>query len=330
MQPCQCVAFQPLRARVAQLRPGSVCGWRSLRLLTGVIAASLLGWPAIARQPATSSGRPTRIALLADLHITTITNDDQVAAHARLHLAIRQVNAARVDLVLIAGDLTEWGSPAELRRLQDHLRLFEPPVWVVPGNHDVGNKHFQGRIKPGSASAWRVRLYESWLGPSYFARTRAGVRVLGINSPLLGTGLARERTMWNWLHQELARPMAQPTLVLTHYPLFEKTPDEPGHEYWNIEPQPRARLLEAFARAGVRAVLSGHLHRDLTNRFGDMLLLTARPVALGLPRGKQPEGWLLLSVPAVGPIQVEPRTLPHELTDLMPTSRFGSAATRSN
>jgi|YelNatPaOPRAMG01_1025707.scaffolds.fasta_scaffold06401_1 predicted phosphodiesterase len=294
-----------------------------IQRLIGATVCGLVGLLALPTEPAQLLARPTRIALLADLHVTAMTNDDLVAAHARLHRAIDQVNAAGVDLVLIAGDLTEFGSPGELRRLQEHLRAFKPPVWVVPGNHDVGNKRFQGLTKPDSTSSWRVRLYESWLGRSYFARCRAGVRVIGLNSPILASGLPQERAMWTWLGQELAQPTSQPTLVLTHYPLFEERPDEPAHPYWNVDPEPRARLLATLAKAGVRAVLSGHLHRDLTNQFGQMLLLTTRPVSVGLPKGKQAEGWLLLTVPADGPIQLQPQTLPHELEELRPTNAPG-------
>jgi 3',5'-cyclic AMP phosphodiesterase CpdA len=265
--------------------------------------------PVLADGPAKPAVGPTRIALLSDLHLTAMTNADIVASHRRLHQAIADVNAAQVDLVLIAGDLVEWGRPQELARLKEHLVLFDAPVWVVPGNHDVGNKHFEGKTKAGSTSAWRVRLYESWLGPSFFARTRAGVRVIGFNSVIMGSGLPRERAMWAWLEKELAKPSAVPTLLLTHYPPFEKKPDEKSHEYWNIESEPRARLLAMLKQAKVKAVLSGHLHRDLTNRSEGILLITTRPVSFGLPKEKQPEGWTLITVPAEGPVRTEPRVL---------------------
>jgi 3',5'-cyclic AMP phosphodiesterase CpdA len=280
-----------------------------MTLLRAVVLLGFAGLPAPAKEPAQTPAAPARIALLSDLHLTAMTNADIVAAHARFHQAIADVNAARVDLVLIAGDLTEWGRPQEFARLREHLRLFDAPVWVVPGNHDAGNKHFEGKTKPGSTSAWHVRLYESRLGPSCFARTHAGVRVIGLNSVILGSGMPRERAQWTWLEKELARPDPPPTVVLTHFPPFEQKPEEESHEYWNIEREPRERLLRLLQQAGVKAVFSGHLHRDLTNQYEGMLLFTTRPVSFGLPKDKQPEGWTLVTVPARGPIQLEPRTL---------------------
>ena len=69
------------------------------------------------------------------------------------------------------------------------------------------------------------------------------------------------------------------------------------------------RLLELLKKGGVSTYLSGHLHRPLTNRMDGMLLVTTGPVSFGLPRGKQPEGWTLVIVPAQGEARTEFRTI---------------------
>ena len=102
--------------------------------------------------------------------------------------------------------------------------------------------------------------------------------------------------MWAFLEKRLAAPVPNPTLLLIHHPPFLKSLDEPGGDYFNLEPYPRFRLLALARQGGVDAVLSGHLHRGLTNYFGNMPLLTTPPVAFGLPQGKQKEGWTLLTV----------------------------------
>jgi hypothetical protein len=104
-------------------------------------------------------------------------------------------------------------------------------------------------------------------------------------------------------------------LLLTHYPLYLKTPDEPGDPYWNVEPEPRARLLALLAKTdNLRAVLSGHLHRGLTNRgegssVPGALLYTSPPVSFGLPRGHQPEGWSLITISRTGEVSAAFRPL---------------------
>jgi hypothetical protein len=133
------------------------------------------------------------------------------------------------------------------------------------------------------------------------------VRLIGVNSPILGSGIPLEEKMWTFLDHELAAPSPEPTIVFMHYPLFVRSADEPGGEYWNIEPAPRARLLALLKRGGVQLVLSGHLHRPLTHRLDGMILVSTLPVSFGLPRAIDAQGWTLVTLPGDG---TEPRFEP--------------------
>jgi hypothetical protein len=76
--------------------------------------------------------------------------------------------------------------------------------------------------------------------------------------------------------------------------------DEPGGEYWNVEPAPRARLLALLKRGGVHILLTGHLHRPLTNHLDGMVLVSTLPVSFGLPRALHVQGWTLVTLPGDG------------------------------
>jgi 3',5'-cyclic AMP phosphodiesterase CpdA len=154
-----------------------------------------------------------------------------------------------------------------------------------------------------------VKQYGKTLGPNWFAQEKAGVRVVGINSCLFGSGFKEEEDQWKFLENELAGPHKEPTLLLEHYPVFIKSVDEPRVGTWNVQPEPRQRLLALVDRARVRAVLSGHLHYPITNRLNGVLFLGNTTTAFGLPPGKQPEGWMLLSVPPDGEVRFEFREL---------------------
>ena len=270
------------------------------RFLCAAIFLWALTAPAAAREP-------VRIALLSDTHTNRGTNEDQTLYRGRLDQVIAAVNRARVKLVLIAGDLTQDGKPAEIADFKKQIKGFRAPVWFVPGNHDAGNKKIPG--KSNGPDPARVAAIEAAFGPTFFTRRRAGVRVIGINSPILGSGLPLEEKMWAFLAKELAAPGTRPTILFSHYPLFVETPDEAGGDYWNIEPAPRARLLRWLKQGDVRTVLTGHLHRDLVNRADGILFVTTRPVSFGLPKGKQPEGWTLITLPEQGEAKVEFRGL---------------------
>ena len=76
-----------------------------------------------------------------------------------------------------------------------------------------------------------------------------------------------------------------------------------------MQPEPRQRLLGLLEQDRVRAVLSGHLHYPITNRVDGILFLGNTTTAFGLPRGLQPEGWMLLSLPREGKVRFEFRQL---------------------
>ncbi|HEY0455275.1 MAG TPA: metallophosphoesterase [Verrucomicrobiae bacterium] len=247
--------------------------------------------------------RPVRIALLSDPHVNRSTNAEERLFRGRFDRAIAMVNTSKVDLVVITGDLTQDEKGDELEDFLAEIKKIKPPVLYVSGNHDLGNKIIPG--KGGTVSKERVARFEEKLGPCFFSKTIAGVRVIGIASPIMGSGFQREKDMWNFLDKELAKPDGRPTIVISHYPVFIKSPDEPGGDYWDMEPEPRAHLLKLLRHAGVKTMLSGHLHRDLENRWEGILFISTRPISFGLPKGKQPQGWTLVTLNAKGEGQYE-------------------------
>ena len=213
------------------------------------------------------------------------------------------VNTSKVDLVLFTGDLTQDGKPEQADDFISEIKKLAAPVFYVPGNHDVGNKIIPG--KGGTVTEARVKQFEQKLGPSFFVKIVAGVRIIGINSPILGSDLPSEKAMWVFLERELGRPSSMPTVIFSHYPAFLKQADEGGGDYWNMEPEPRKKLLGLLKQGGVKTMLSGHLHRDLVNRWEGILFISTRPIAFGLPKGKQPEGWTLVTLTPSGEAQYE-------------------------
>ena len=74
---------------------------------------------------------PFRIAHLSDVHFGRISHPAIVGA------LVDEVNGAEVDLVVVSGDLTQRARRREFRAAKAMIDLFEAPVIVVPGNHDV-------------------------------------------------------------------------------------------------------------------------------------------------------------------------------------------------
>jgi Icc-related predicted phosphoesterase len=74
------------------------------------------------------NGRPIRVAAAGDVHASPEERDRVLEAFASLEPG--------TDLVLLAGDLTTCGSPAEAVVLAEACRHVEAPVCAVLGNHD--------------------------------------------------------------------------------------------------------------------------------------------------------------------------------------------------
>lgn len=97
------------------------------------LAAGREGFDLVEREIAVDGLDPAhdglRVAHLTDIHVGDATPDGRIIA------AVRAVNRARPDLVLLTGDYVTV-SKRPVRRVGRLLSGFEAPVWAVLGNHD--------------------------------------------------------------------------------------------------------------------------------------------------------------------------------------------------
>ncbi|MEM9753572.1 MAG: metallophosphoesterase [Planctomycetota bacterium] len=239
-----------------------------------------------------------RIGVLSDMHLWLTDNPRYAVYTDHFAQAIDQANAAELDLVLIPGDLTNSAKAEEYARYREMAAELKMPVLCVPGNHDTGNKVSSNKKR--LVTEQRVGEYRSQLGePWYVAEPLPGLRVVALDTSLLGSGLPSEAEQWAFLESVLAASgPSQPvrTVVLLHYPLYHDQPDEDAG-YTNVDVEPRTRLLTLMERADVDLVLSGHLHdfRDVTADRG-MRMITAPALSFGLPFGETPQAWMSLEL----------------------------------
>jgi 3',5'-cyclic AMP phosphodiesterase CpdA len=218
-----------------------------------------------------------KIAQISDTHLThggglTEQNFRRLVTHFN--------EEARPDLVVITGDIQvihpdNDADRAAARALAGTLTV---PFLAVPGNHDVGEP---------AAHPWanlavtdeRVAAFEAAWGLSYWRHDEDGAVLIGLNSELMGSGLAREAEMWAWLDHEVADlPAGDPVLVFLHKPVFQVL-DEPIEHQLDLDPESRERLLALFEGKALRAVGSGHLHSYRHQKRGDILEIWAPSTA---------------------------------------------------
>jgi 3',5'-cyclic AMP phosphodiesterase CpdA len=163
------------------------------------------------------------------------------------------------DLVIHTGDVTVDGADVEddLRHAAELMRSLGVRFRAVPGNHDVGDAgHPRQPVTDERLVRWRA----------YFGRDRwvedvEGVRLVGLDAMLFGSGNREEAAQSAWLDAVMESYEDRRIAWFLHRPLFLDSPGEPDTGYWSVKPGPRARLIELVRRHSVALVASGHLHK---------------------------------------------------------------------
>lgn len=202
--------------------------------------------------------RVVRIAAVGDLHCT------RTAQGAFQPLFAKIAEAAEV--LLLAGDLTDYGTPDEARVLAKELTPFRIPTAAVLGNHDVESSK-EAEVRQILADSGVTVLD----GDSV---ELAGVGIAGVKGFGGGFG-ARALGAWGepiikqFVHEAvnealkletaLARLRTSSRVVLLHYAPIQQTVEGEPLEIFPFVGS--SRLEDPIDRFSVTLVVHGHAHR---------------------------------------------------------------------
>jgi Icc protein len=237
------------------------------------------------------------IAQLSDPHLRPwgVPYQGVMDSNAAFAAAVAQVNALdpQPDLVLLTGDVTDFGVPAEYAVAREILSTLRAPLRVIPGNHDE---------QAAFRKAFADHAYLPATGPLHFVDGELGpVRVIALDVTVPGAhhGAVDDAAL-AWLDARLAVDPARPTVVIMHQPpILCGVPYLDKYRCMDAD-----RLAAVIARyPAVERVLCGHVHRLMQTRFGGTLLCTAPSTATAIalqpyPSAKpqssvEPPGFLL-------------------------------------
>ena len=194
------------------------------------------------------------------------------------------------DLIVVSGDLTDWGAPPELESFREAVGDLGVPVMPMFGGHD-GNRERFGELSAESLAELKrnrrqdeirrivrqregvsfIRNYEEVLGPAWYSFDRGGRHfVLYPNEENFLAPGDRERKQ-AWLLSDLAaQPAGREVVVFVHIP-------------------PSAALLDLLNGSGARLVLHGHWHASKLLVQGGITIAGTPPLGIGgldtRPRG---------------------------------------------
>src|SRR5713226_5090978 len=199
-----------------------------------------------------------RVAALADLHCTKMSKGAFQPLFAKV--------AESADLLLIAGDLTDYGLPEEARVLARELTTLRIPAVAVLGNHDFESAK-EGEIRQILVDGGLTVLDGD-------ACEILGVGIAGVKG--FGGGFG-QRALGPWgeniikqfvrtavdealkLEAALGRLRSSRLVTLLHYaPIQQTVEGEPLEIYPFLG---SSRLEEPIGRYPVSFVLHGHAHR---------------------------------------------------------------------
>jgi hypothetical protein len=189
----------------------------------------------------------------------------------------QQMIACNPDILLHGGDFTRDGDTHEYeyQMTRDDMMDLPFPTFAIPGNMDVGNKHTdrpsrnRDDVKINMTSE-RLRLYSQYFGPPCWSFRYRDVRFTGFYAAVTGSGLPEEDHFWALLDAVRRAPREAQHVVVMHYWLFINSPDEGMWDitdpdqyhnwYFNIDPEPRKRIIDWMHETGVTNAFSGHVH----------------------------------------------------------------------
>ncbi len=202
--------------------------------------------------------------------------------------AVAEINSLNPDFVVITGDFVhDPNSAAQINEFKRITAKIKPsiPVYYSPGNHDIGQV-------PNEES---LKKYGKNYGSDRFSFRHKGSSFIGFNTGIIKAKLEKpEQEQFKWLAGKLQQSKkAQHIMLFTHYPLFNKTANEPT-AYSNIDQEYREKYLRLFSDSRVTAVFSGHHHNNGLSTYENIQLVTTS--SLGKPLGKAPSGFRIIKV----------------------------------
>lgn len=173
----------------------------------------------------------------------------------------RDLELTRPDHVVVTGDLTTLGLPAELDEARRWLEGLGPParLTVVPGNHDA---------YAGSAAADLIARWQPYVAGAFpSVGVRGPAAFIGLSSarpsaPLLAVGTvgeAQRRRLATALADARARGLFR--VVSIHHPVLH------GSVPWRKRLTDAGPLRDILRREGAELVVHGHGHRLALGRL---------------------------------------------------------------
>ena len=192
---------------------------------------------------------------------------------ARADVALGLAASLGPDFIVHMGDLVQ--EYPETRRhkeaidkAREQLARLDADVYLVAGNHDVGDKP-DPTMPTMPVTPESLKRYHARFGPSRYSFDHCGCHFIAINSQILNADLPETGSQRDWLERDLETRGRDRVFLFLHLPPFLEHPDEPHlGNYDNIGQPDRRWILDLILRHRVEVVCAAHVHFAFLNRIG--------------------------------------------------------------
>ncbi|GAB6141151.1 3',5'-cyclic-AMP phosphodiesterase [Methylosoma difficile] len=253
------------------------------------------------------------ILQISDLHILAKPEESLQGVNTAYYFqaVLRQAFAELrdVDLLLLTGDLTQYGSLTGYQFILEVLEAYQIPALCLPGNHDYAD--FMGQVFSGGlVSCEKQRLFGDW-------------QLICLNSQIPGEdcGIIEAEEL-QFLEACLQAYPEHHALIAVHHPCFKT------QSAW-LDTMIIKNSQEMLAVVGkypqVKAVTCGHIHQEMDMPLNGIRLLGTpstcfqfKPESMTFALDDAMPGYRHLQLFADGRIETSVSRLPGKLTGLSP------------
>jgi len=192
---------------------------------------------------------------------------------------IKSVNSLpmEVQFVAVTGDVFHDNIDDEkmVDRAASVFEKLKPQAYFIPGNHDLHPKNF---------SEERA-VFENKFGPLCVRKEIKNVVMLFIYlEPLRKNSESKNYNPFEVLEENLKQCGTKPVIIFTHSPPVLDFHENEMYYVWDKENM--AKLLKILASYNVKAMVTGHLHRNELHWEAELPMYVSEPVSNQF--GRQP------------------------------------------
>ena len=195
-----------------------------------------------------------KIVHISDIHYSK----SWMFLHETFRKCIEMVNEENPDVVIITGDVTDYGLTSEFQGVKEELKDISSPYLVVPGNHDSRHEGY--------------KKFENFFGKRFYSSKVGNYTFVGIDSsePDIDEGhIGREQLTW------LQNHISSHSIVFLHHHLVP-IPNTGRERNVLVD---AGEVLKILDMHDVPLVLSGHKHVPWVWKVNNTILVTAGTVS---------------------------------------------------